>query len=259
MRIAHFVITSLLLIPALSVAQNAFNGTWRPDYAPIEPGKPVISVLADGVYDCQRCENPYKIKSNGRDQPVDGHPYFDSISATIIDRHKIKLIGKKHGKVIADTTITVSADGGSRTEVQTVYGMASVPLEFTSRFKRAVDGPPGSHPISGGWQITERELSNHAEDTVYKIVDNTLLMSDRMGRSFSAKLDGTEAPYRGDPEFTSVSVKMMDSRTIVESDMNAVQVVKIATWTVSTDGKTMHVRFDDTKGHIQEQDGRKVQ
>jgi hypothetical protein len=24
-------------------------------------------------------------------------------------------------------------------------------------------------------------------------------------------------------------------------------------------GKTMHVRFDDTQGHVQEQDGRKVQ
>lgn len=65
--------------------------------------------------------------------------------------------------------------------------------------------------------------------------------------------------YSGDPEFTNVPVKQIDSRTILESNINAGYVVKIATWFVSPDGKTMHVRFDDTKGHIQEQDPRKVQ
>ncbi|MGH8217267.1 MAG: hypothetical protein ACREUT_01665 [Steroidobacteraceae bacterium] len=89
-------------------------------------------------------------------------------------------------------------------------------------------------------------------------IGNTLSMSDQMGRSFSAKLDGTRARYKGDPEFTDVAVKQIDSRTIVETDMNADHVVKIAIWSVSADAKTMHVRFDDTKGHIQEQDGRKV-
>jgi hypothetical protein len=259
MHTAHRVILSLLLVPAVSTAQSAFDGTWRPDYSPTQPGEPVISVLADGMYDCQACEHPYKIKANGRDQPVAGHPYFDSISVATVDQRHIRLIGKKQGKVVADTTISVSADGANRTEVQTVYGEAPVPIEFTSRFKRSSDGPPGSHPISGGWQLTERELSSHSEDTVYKIVDNTLSMSDRMGRSFSAKLDGTDAPYLGDLEVTSVSVRQIDSRTIIESDMNAGHVVKIATWSVSADGKSVHVRFDDTKGHIQEQDGHKVQ
>ena len=121
------------------------------------------------------------------------------------------------------------------------------------------DGPPGSSPISGNWQLTGRELSNHVEDTIYKISNNVLSMSDRMGRSFTTRLDGTEAPYRGDSGFTTVSVKMMDSRTIVETDLKAGHAVKIATWTASPDGKKMHVRFDDTKGHIQEQDGYKVQ
>jgi hypothetical protein len=30
-------------------------------------------------------------------------------------------------------------------------------------------------------------------------------------------------------------------------------------WSVDADGKTMHARFDDTQGHVQEQDGHKVQ
>ena len=260
MRTAAWVIIASLLLPTLSIAQSAFDGTWRPDpERPRQLGKPDISVLADGMYDCQACTPPYKVKADGRDQPVAGNPNYDTVSVAIVDPWSVKLTAKKAGKVIIDRTITVSADGTSRTEFQTVNGMAPVTLEFTSHFTRASDGPAGSHLMSGGWQLTETELSNHADDTVYKIVDNTLSMSDRMGRSFSARLDGTEAQYRGTPEFTSVSVKMKDGRTIVESDFNKGHVVKIATWALSPDGTTMHVRFDDTKGHIQELDGHKVQ
>jgi hypothetical protein len=83
-------------------------------------------------------------------------------------------------------------------------------------------------------------------------------MSDRAGRSFSAKLDGTEAPYIGDPRFTSVSVKLIDSRTIEESDKNQDKIVLITRWTVGPDGTTMHVRFDNTQGFVQEQTGHKI-
>ena len=107
--------------------------------------------------------------------------------------------------------------------------------------------------------MTDGDVSNHAEDTIFVVAGGTLSMSDRMGRSFSAKLDGTEAPYGGSDEFTSVSLKVIDSHTIEESDKRAGKVVKISRWSVGPDGKTMHVRFDDTQGHVQEQDGRKVQ
>jgi hypothetical protein len=84
-------------------------------------------------------------------------------------------------------------------------------------------------------------------------------MSDRLGRSFSARLDGTEAPYEGTDDFTSLSLKVIDDHTIEESDKRDGKVVKIALWAVSPDGRTMHVRFDDTHGHVEEQNGRKVE
>jgi hypothetical protein len=107
--------------------------------------------------------------------------------------------------------------------------------------------------------MTDGGVSNDAEDTVFKINRDTLAMSDQMGRSFSAKLNGTEAPYNGSNEFTSVSLKMIDDHTIEESDKKGGKVVKISTWSVGPDAKTMHVRFDGTRGHVQEQNGRKVQ
>ena len=106
--------------------------------------------------------------------------------------------------------------------------------------------------------MTDGDVSNHAEDTIFKVDGETLEMSDRMGRSFSAKLDGTEAPYNGSDEFTSVSLKVIDSHTIEESDKKGGTVVKISRWNVLPDGKTMHVRFDNTQGFVQEQTGHKV-
>jgi len=83
-------------------------------------------------------------------------------------------------------------------------------------------------------------------------------MTDRMGRSFEAKLDGTDAPYKGSPEFTSVSIKLINPNTLEESDKNGGKVVKICTSSVDPDGKTMHARFDDLHGRIQKQTGHKI-
>jgi hypothetical protein len=249
----------VLLSPALCSAQSAFDGTWRPDpQRPTHPGKTEIAVLADGEYQCPSCAPPYTAKADGHDQPLQGNTYFDTISIAIVDDHTIAKTGKKDGKVIADTKVTVSADGAVKTEVQTIIGMAAVPVELTSKFSRVSAGKPGSHAVSGGWQMTEMDVSNHAEDTTFKVSGGALSMVDRMGRSFTAKFDGTPAPYKGSDEFNGVSLKLIDERTIEESDLNDGKVGKISRWALSPDGQTIHVRFDDLRGHIQEQDGHKV-
>jgi len=73
-------------------------------------------------------------------------------------------IAKKNGNKIFESKITVSADGKTKTEVQTMYDMAPRPIEMTTHSSLVV--------------------SNHAEDTIFKISGKTLQMSDRMGRSF---------------------------------------------------------------------------
>jgi hypothetical protein len=51
---------------------------------------------------------------------------------------------------------------------------------------------------------------------------------------------------------------VIDARTIDEFDKKDGKVVNISHWFVEPDGKTMHVRFDDTQGHVQEQTGHKL-
>ena len=247
-----------LLLPVLCPAQSAFEGTWRPE--PQRPSHPEteIAVLVNGEYECPTCMPPYTVKADGRDQPLHGNPYYDSIAIAIVDARTITKTGKKYGKIFADTKVTVSSDGATKTEVQTITGMAPVPIELTSKFSRVSAGKPGSHRVSGGWQMTEMDVSNHVEDTTFNVNGGTLAMTDRMGRSFTAKFDGTPAPYKGSEEFDRVSVKLIDERTIEESDFREGKVAKISRWALAPDGQTIHARFDDTHGHIQEQDGHKV-
>jgi ribosomal protein S18 acetylase RimI-like enzyme len=83
-------------------------------------------------------------------------------------------------------------------------------------------------------------------------------MSDRMGRSYTVRIDGASAPYHGDPRFTEVPVRRIDERTLEETNLRGGKVVQVARWRVHPNGRTMHVRFDDTRGHVMEQTGRKL-
>lgn len=250
---------ALLFIPVQCLAQTAFIGTWRPD--PQKPGpneQSTVVELIDGQYECKSCMPPYRVKADGQDHAVSGAANFDTMSVTIADKRTVLKIARKGGQTTAQIKDMVVKDGRKLIETQTIYGMAAHPFDMAREFVRIAPGPHRSHQVSGQWRLVQTDLVNHEEDTTYAFSGNTLTMSDHFGRSFSAKLDGTQAPYRGDPEFTAVSVKLLDSRTIEESDWNGGKVVKICTWTVRPDGNTMHVRFDDTNGHIQEQEGRRV-
>jgi hypothetical protein len=258
-RSFHLYFAGLLLLPVLGSAQTRFSGTWRPDPQKPSPTAAADTIeLANGVFECQSCNPPYKMLADGRDHAVTGNPYYDTLSITVADERTVVRTAKKGGTTVAEMKDVVSVDGASKTGTQTVIGMMPKPVELTSRYTRLAAGPAGSHSISGQWREIETDLTHHDEDTTYNVVGNKVTMSDRMGRSFSATLDGADAPYTGDPSFTSVSIRLIDASTIEESDKKDGKIVQINRWTVDPDGTTMHARFDDTHGHVQEQAGHKV-
>ena len=240
-------------------AASPFDGTWRPDPERGDPnGKPDEYVLSGGNYQCRSCTPPYAIPADGQDHPVPGNSMYDSLSVKVVDNRTISRMAKKSGKTVAETRATVSADGNSLLEQQTLFFMGPKPIELTSKSTRVGQKRDGDPAISGRWRRVETDLTNHDEDTTLHVVDQKITMTDRMGRSFEAKLDGTDAPYKGSPEFTSVSIKLINPNTLEESDKNDGKVVKICTWSVDADGKTMHARFDDLHGRIQKQTGHKI-
>jgi hypothetical protein len=70
-------------------------------------------------------------------------------------------------------------------------------------------------------------------------------MSDKTGDSYTAKLDGKDYPYKGDPGLTSVSLKKIDANTIEETDKRKGKPIYVSRMTVSADGKTMQIDNED--------------
>ena len=74
---------------------------------------------------------------------------------------------------------------------------------------------------------------------------DSLTISIPSGQCYTAILVGTEAPYKGDPVTTSVSVKKTGPISIDETDKREGKVISIAHMTVSADGKTMTLALED--------------
>lgn len=238
----------LLLFPVAAMADGPFDGTWKVDMSKVQmPKKPDVFVLKDGMYDCKTCVPPVSIKADGQDHAVSGHPYLDSMAVQVVDAHTIKETDKKGGKVVATTTITVAPDGKTaHFEFSDSSNSSGAPVTGNGEMKQVAAGPAGSHAVSGSWVTANiANMSENATEITFKEEGGMLHMSAPTGQSYQAKLDGTEAPYKGDPGINSVTVKQTGKMSMVETDKRDGKVVNVLTSTVSADGKTMKVLMDD--------------
>ena len=234
--------------PAPAAAQSVFDGAWKIDMNKVDfPKKPDIFLLQGGMYTCKSCAPPYTIKADGTDQSVSGHPYFDSAAIKVVNDHEIQETDKKSGQVVATSTSTVTPDGSTlmvefKDSSNTNGGP---PVTGKGKATRAAKGPAGSHAISGSWQTTKLEgISDNAVIWTYKVTGDQITMTNPTGQSYTAKLNGGDAPMKGDPGVTSVSVKMMGN-TLEETDKRDGKVIGVFKVTVAADGKTAKASFDD--------------
>jgi hypothetical protein len=238
----------ILFVPALA-AQSAWDGTWKFDLKNANfPKKPDIVVLQNGMYECKSCVPPYKVKADGTDQPVSGHPYRDSIAVKVIDDNTVQQTDKKNGKVVSTSNVTISPDGKTQTfqftDSSNTNGGAPVTGKGTAI--QIAKGPAGSHAVSGSWRTTQIEnISDNGITWNYKLSDNELTMTAATGQSFTAKLDGTDAPMKGDPGITSVSLRMLGKNTLEETDKRDGKVIGISKMTLQADGKSAKIAYDD--------------
>ncbi len=243
-----FALFVSLLTPGLAMAQSAFDGTWKIDIKTAQfPKKPDVYLLQDGMYHCKTCVPPVDVKADGQDQKVADHPYYDMISVKVVDDHTIEITNKKNGKTVATSKNTVSADGNTLTfEFTDSSATNADPVTGKGEEIRVAKGPAGAHAISGSWRTTKVDtVSDNGLLFTYKVEGDSLSMTTPTGQSYTAKLDGTEAPYKGDPGTSSVSVKRVDKNTLEETDKRDGKVISVARITVSADGKSMTIAVDD--------------
>lgn len=182
--------------------------------------KPEVYLLQNGVYNCDTCVPPIRIKADGQDQTVTGYPYFDAMRVKVIDDHNVELISKKDGKTVATNKLSVTPDGDTLTfDFMDASATNADPVTGKGQFTRVKKGPAGANAISGSWRVAKVDtVSDNGLSFTYKVTGDTIEMSTPTGQSYTAKLDGTDAPYHGDPGTTSVSVKKLGPNTIEETD-----------------------------------------
>jgi hypothetical protein len=232
-----------VLLPLNAMAASPFDGTWKEDVSSAKVSNtPDVMVLKDGMFSCKTCAPPYTVKADGSDQPVAGNPYLDTVAVNASDPNNIVVTEKKSGKTTETITFKVAPDDKTVDVEFNGTSENGAPFSGKGGLKRVAAGPQGSGPISGSWQRTGlSNVSNSLTTTTYKVNGDALTMTDPTGDSYTAKMDGTEAPMKGNPGVTTVTVKKMGPRSILETDMRDGKVVDRVKSTVAPDGNSMTV------------------
>jgi hypothetical protein len=78
----------------------------------VEADQENFKFVQEGIDDKgQPFKESYEAKFDGKDYPVSGDPYSDSVSLHRISERKVEFTLKKGGKVVSKFTDTVSKDG----------------------------------------------------------------------------------------------------------------------------------------------------
>ena len=228
----------VLATPAASMGQSSFNGTWKVDFNSAMPRKVNAWLLQSGTYKCTSCNPTIDVRADGKDQAVNGQQY-DTISVKIVDARTVEETEKKNGQVVSNEKFTVSNDGNTATDE---FG------NWKLIMRRVEKAPSGAHKLSGSWQPLKMESISDKELLVtYRLENETLSMNRPTGQSYTAKLNGTNAPYKGDPDANGVALRRIDQNTIEETTKLDGRAVSVTRMVVASDRKSMTVSVRDVQ------------
>lgn len=238
-----------LLVPACALAQSAFNGTWKTDVSSIQgTGRPIVFHLKDGMFECN-CVPPIKVKADGEDHAVTGHPGYNTVAVNILNDHSIKETDKKDGKVTGTSTFTVAADGKTGTYEYTDNGGSS-PVNGKLMVERVAKGAAGSNAVAGTWKFKNfANISANGLTSTYKVDGDEVSFSDPTGDSYNAKIDGKAVPFTNGSGITgtTVAVKREGKDSLRETYYRDGKITSSDTMTVAANGKTMKTKSHNVK------------
>lgn len=237
-----------VLAPAVATAQTAFDGTWKTDPSKITfSTKPTVLSFKDGMYDCKTCVYKTVVKTDGADQKVEGNPYTDTLAVKIVDKNTVEMVAKKGGKETNRSKRVVSADGNSMTlEYKNTSPNNGEVTTGKTIFKRVDKDAVGTNAASGSWLVTKIEnVSDNALKVTYKSAGDMMNMSTAGGQSYSAKMDGSDAPMKGNVGVTTVAVKLVGKNVLEEVDKRDGKVTFTTKRTVDAAGKTLKADWEN--------------
>jgi hypothetical protein len=229
-----------------SAEAAAIDGTWKADLSSVQiDQKPDQLLLKDGQFSCPTCTPPIALAADGAMHAVE-RPYSDHMAVKADDDHNVTRTSQKAGKDTGTTKYSVSPDGKTLT---VSFSDSSVPnaKPVTGNYTetRVADAPAGAHAISGSWKLDKyNNVSDEGLTVSYRTDADTVHMSSPVGTSFDARLDGSEAPIKGDVAGTTASVKKLADGSYEETDKRGGKVISVTTFKAGSDGK-MHVVSED--------------
>jgi hypothetical protein len=229
-----------------SAEAAAIDGTWKADLSSVQiDQKPDQLLLKDRQFSCPTCTPPIALAADGAMHAVE-RPYSDHMAVKADDDHNVTRTSQKAGKDTGTTKYSVSADGKTLT---VSFSDSSVPnaKPVTGNYTetRVADAPAGAHAISGSWKLDKyNNVSDEGLTVSYRTDADTVHMSSPVGTSFDARLDGSEAPIKGDVAGTTASVKKLADGSYEETDRRGGKVISVTTFKAGSDGK-MHVVSED--------------
>jgi hypothetical protein len=236
---------------AAPMGADAINGTWKADVATAKwDQKPDEFLLQNGKYDCKSCTPPWSIAADGAFHPITGHPYYDQASIKVVDDKTVQQETKLKGRDTGGATMKVSSDGNTLgIDFKDLTVANAPPSTGHVDETRVAAGPAGAHAISGSWKPSKAQNINAETLTTTFNVDNDMLhMSSPSGTSYDAKLDGTDAPIKGDVAGTTASVQKLSDNSYQETDKRDGKVVSVTTFSVGADGKMSVVSENKLNG-----------
>lgn len=241
-------VIAVAVIPAVGAAQSVFDGTWKTEVNSIDfSAKPSVYVFRDGTYECKTCATKILVKTDGRDQKIEGNPYNDTLAVKLIDTHHVEMVGKKDGKVVARTKIAISTDGNSMVREYTNNSTVNNEVvKGTTSYARVAYDKTAPNLMSGSWKAMKADKrSDNSLLVSYRIEGDAVTMSTPTGESYLAKTNGTEAPFKGDPGITHVALKLVKKNMLEETFKRDGKVVSTTRTEIDAGGKKAKVDWLD--------------
>jgi hypothetical protein len=225
-------VLSLVCLVALDrscVAQaNPWDGSWKADPSSLKYSGPTFSVAtdADGFTTTRGGTANPKVVCDGKPQTTP-----DGMSTCKKSGMRYTIEVTKDGKKVRTVTISVSADGKTRTSKNEIFPTDDKPFTTTVTSER-VSGGPG---MAGVWKEVKVVESQDTGILAIKVTGDSVSFKETdRDKPVICKLDGTETKV-GD--LGSMSVKLADSHTLKVTYSSNGKVRRENTFVLSADGK----------------------
>jgi hypothetical protein len=102
-------------------------------------------------------------------------------------------------------------------------------------------------PFDGTW-VTKAESIVMSQKPWVILLDKGIFQNESMVPPLKVKADGTDQPVSGYASFDSITVRIVGTDSFESTGKKAGKVMFVNTWTVSSDGKTLKIKWSDQSG-----------